>query len=91
MNDFEKGLASGNAYLDFARWGFGAAGITHSFLSMPVEFRRPMIAALKAFHESTDIMLFNRLVAHREGIYSCWKRWMLIPCSMTAMWKTPPI
>ena len=81
LKDFEKGLASGNAYLDFARWGFGAAGITHSLLSMPVEFRRPMIAALKAFRESTDIMLFNRLVAHREGILRLHSRGRLTAAS----------
>ena len=73
VKDFEKGLASGNPYLDFAYWGFDSA-IVRSLLAMPMESRRPIIAALKSFHKSTDIMLFNRLVEHRDGIQSLYAR-----------------
>jgi hypothetical protein len=66
---FEKELrSSSNLFVDFAKWGFGSTEVTRSLAAMPVEFRKPVIAALKSFCNSSDVALFNRLVAKRDEI-----------------------
>ena len=68
LDEFQKSLTVDSPYFDFAKWGFDAAETARSLLAMPVRCRQPTIAAMKAFCCSTDIYLFNRIVAHRDAI-----------------------
>ena len=68
LDEFQKSLTVDSPYFDFAKWGFDAAETARSLLAMPVRYRQPTIAAMKAFCCSTDIYLFNRIVAHRDAI-----------------------
>lgn len=85
LKEFEKSLSVKNPYFDFSRWGFESTEMVYSLLEMPAKYRQPIIASLKTFYESTDMVLFNRLVGQRDAIVNLHKQDKL---TVSSIYKT---